>query len=60
MLPLVSVIIPTYNSASTLGVCLISLKNQTYKNIEIIIVDNFSTDTTRAIAKKYTENVFEK
>ena len=60
MRPLVSVIIPTYNSARTLELSLISLQNQTYKNIEIIIVDNFSTDTTREIAKKYTENVFEK
>lgn len=37
-----------------------SIKNQTYKNIEIIVVDNFSTDSTREIAKKYTDKVFER
>ena len=56
--PLVSVIIPTKNSARTLEKCLISIKNQTYKNIEIIVVDNNSTDSTKEIAKKYTDKVF--
>lgn len=56
--PLVSVIIPTYNSGIFLDKCLKSLKNQTYKNIEIVVVDNNSTDNTKNIAKKYTKNVF--
>lgn len=56
--PLVSVIVPTKNSASTLRRCLSSVKNQTYKNIEIILVDNFSTDETQKIAKEYTDKVF--
>ena len=51
--PLVSVIIPTYNSEKTLPLCLESIKRQTYKNIEVIIVDNFSVDRTVDIAKKY-------
>jgi glycosyltransferase involved in cell wall biosynthesis len=51
--PLVSVIVPTYNSAKTLELCLKSVKKQTYPNIEIILVDNSSTDTTRKIAEKY-------
>jgi glycosyltransferase involved in cell wall biosynthesis len=55
--PLVSVIIPTYNSAKTLKVCLDSVKLQTYKNIEVIVVDNFSRDNTRKIAKEYTSKV---
>jgi glycosyltransferase involved in cell wall biosynthesis len=55
---LVSVIIPTKNSAKTLEVCLESIKNQTYKNIEIIIIDNNSTDNTKEIAGKYTDKVF--
>lgn len=58
--PLVSVIVPTKNSASLLAVCLDSVKNQTYKNIEIILVDNFSDDETREIAKQYTPHVFKK
>ena len=57
---LVSIIIPTKNSKIFLQACLESLKKQTYKNIEIIVVDNSSTDTTVAIAKKYTRNVFNK
>ncbi len=58
--PLVSIIIPTYNSGVTLDGCLKSIKRQTYKNIEIIIVDKFSTDNTKEIAKKYTDIIFEK
>lgn len=58
--PLVSVIIPTRNSAQFLDTCLTSIKNQSYKNIEIIVVDNNSTDKTKEIAKKYTDKVFNK
>lgn len=56
--PLVSVIVPTKNSSKTLGKCLESIKKQTYQNIEIVVVDNDSTDGTRDIAKKYTDRVF--
>jgi len=49
----VSVVIPTYNSANTIGTCLESIENQTYEDIEIIVVDNFSTDETAEIAKEY-------
>lgn len=52
---LVSVIVPTKNSSSTLEACLQSIKNQTYKDTEIIVVDNFSTDNTPEIAKKYAD-----
>lgn len=53
-LPIVSVIIPTYNSARTLEDCLESIRNQDYKgDIEIIIVDNFSDDETKYIAKQF-------
>ncbi len=55
---LVSVIITTKDSARTLNGCLESLKNQTYKNFELIIVDNNSTDETFKIAKKYTNFIF--
>ena len=55
---MVSVIVPTYNSEKTLDKCLKSIKNQTYKNIEIIVVDKFSNDRTVEIARKYTDKVF--
>lgn len=44
--PLVSVIIPTYNRAHTLGRALQSVLNQTYNNYEIIVIDDGSTDDT--------------
>jgi glycosyltransferase involved in cell wall biosynthesis len=56
--PLVSVIIPTKNSSNTLQKCLESIKNQDYRNIEIIIVDNYSTDATVEIAKRYTPLIY--
>lgn len=55
--PLVSVIIPTRNNEEILRRCLVSLQKQTYPNIEIVIVDGNSTDTTREIAKEYTDMV---
>jgi glycosyltransferase involved in cell wall biosynthesis len=55
--PMVSIIIPTKNSTKTLATCLDSIINQFYKNIEIIIVDNYSTDDTLEIARKYTNAV---
>lgn len=58
--PLVSIIVPTKNSTRYLDRCLSSIKNQTYNNFEIIVVDNFSTDNTVTIAKKYTKKVFKK
>lgn len=58
--PLVSVVVPTKNSSKFLGECLESIKNQSYQNIEIIVVDNNSTDDTKEIARKYTEKVFNK
>ena len=56
---MVSIIIPTYNSAKTLDVCLKSIKRQSYKNIEIIIVDRFSKDNTIKIAKKYKAKIIQ-
>jgi glycosyltransferase involved in cell wall biosynthesis len=51
----VSVILPTYNSEKTILKCLISLLNQSYKNFEIIIVDNCSTDNTIEIIKYFIQ-----
>src|SRR3989344_7024755 len=57
---LVSIIIPTLNEEASLEICLKSIKKQTYKNLETIVVDNFSKDRTPEIAKKYTKLVFKK
>jgi glycosyltransferase involved in cell wall biosynthesis len=56
--PLVTVIVPTKNSSKTLAKCLESIKNQDYKNTEIIVVDNHSIDNTLEIAKRYTNAVY--
>jgi len=56
--PLISVIVPTYFSEKYLTSCLASIKMQTYKNIEIIVVDSNSKDRTRAIAKEFTNKYF--
>lgn len=50
--PFVSVCIPTYNRANFLQDSIVSIINQTYQNIEIIILDNASTDSTEYIVKK--------
>lgn len=57
--PLVSVVVPTYNSSSTLEACLKSVRAQTYSNIEMVVVDNYSTDVTVMIAKKYGSIIFQ-
>lgn len=51
--PLISVIIPAHNSSATIEEAVDSILDQTYKNLEIIIVDDNSTDDTFALAKKY-------
>lgn len=56
---LVSIIIPTLNSEKTLRKCLDSVVEQTYKDIEIIIVDGGSTDNTVNIANEFNANVIE-
>lgn len=55
---MISVIITTKNEVAHLHSCLESIKSQTYPDIEIVVVDNDSRDSTVAIAKKYTKNVF--
>ena len=53
MQPLVSVICLCYNHARFFREALDSVLNQTYKNLEIIVVDDFSTDNSRAIIEEY-------
>ena len=56
--PLVSVIIPVRNAAQSLSVCLASLRQQTYPNIELIVVDNHSSDNTFEAALAAGARVF--
>lgn len=58
--PLVSTITPVLNGEKYLAGNLRSLKDQTYSNIEIIVVDNFSTDKTMEIAKDMGVIVYQK
>lgn len=48
----ISVVIPTYNRAKTINKSIKSVLNQTYTNIEVIVVDDCSTDNTETIIKK--------
>ncbi len=50
---MVSVVIPAFNVEDDIARCLDSVINQTYKNIEIIIVNDASTDNTRSIIEEY-------
>ncbi len=53
----VSITIPTYNSEKTIGSCLESLKNQTFKDFEVIIVDSYSKDRTLDVVEKYKKDI---
>ncbi len=55
---LVSVIIPTRNSERKIEKCLRSITNQTYKNIEILVIDAFSNDHTHEIISKFSIRIF--
>lgn len=55
MNPLVSVVIPAYNASQTIVACLDSVCGQTYKHLEVIVVDDGSTDETFSILQRYAE-----
>lgn len=56
MYPLISVIVPIYNVEKYLNRCIDSILNQTYKNLEIILVDDGSTDNSINIIKSYNDD----
>lgn len=51
--PTVSVVIPAYNEADTIEKCLESFLDQTEKPLEVIVVDNLSTDDTAAVVRRF-------
>lgn len=55
--PLVSVVVPTKDSEQFLSRCLTSIGEQTYSPIEVVVVDNHSTDRTRDIARAFGAHV---
>jgi glycosyltransferase involved in cell wall biosynthesis len=55
--PLVSIIIPAFNAEKTITDTIRSVLDQTYKNVELIVIDDGSTDDTSAIIKFYGEQL---
>ena len=55
--PLISIIITTYNRASLLEYCIQSVLTQRYTNVEIIVVDDGSTDETENVVRKYHNRI---
>jgi len=55
--PLVSIIIPTYNRSNVIRNAINSALNQTYKNLEIIVIDDGSTDDTKEVLSLYKDKI---
>ena len=51
--PKISVIMPVYNAEKTIERAILSIINQTYNNIELILINDGSIDGTESIIKKY-------
>lgn len=52
---MISVIVPIYNAEKYLNKCLASIVNQTYRDLEIILVNDGSMDESLAICEKYKQ-----
>lgn len=53
-LPLISVIVPVYNAEKTIEACINSILSQDYKNIEIVLIDDGSKDSSLSLCEKYS------
>jgi len=60
MKPFFSIVIPTYNQGNLLSKCLESVLFQSFRDFEIIVIDNNSTDTTNKIIKKFKKKIIYK
>ena len=56
-LPLVSVVVPTYNQAAYLPSCLDSILHQDYPHVEVVVVNDASPDDTAAVMDRYLEEL---
>ena len=54
--PLVSAVIPTYNRANVVGEAIQSTLQQTYENIEVLVVDDHSTDNTKEVVESFDDS----
>ena len=54
---LVTIIVPVHNNELTVTNCLNSLFNQTYSNIEIVIINDGSSDNSLGVIKEVTNNI---
>lgn len=54
--PLISIVIPTYNRADLIGQAIQSILDQTYKNWELIVVDNYSVDNTKEVIEAFNDD----
>ena len=51
--PVVSILVPAYNASAFLSQCMESIVNQTYPNLQVVVVDDGSKDSTLVIAEQY-------
>ena len=56
MTPAVSLLVPVFNRADLLGDCIDSALGQTFRDIEVIVVDGASTDETWSVCQSYAES----
>lgn len=54
--PLVSVVVPVFNRERTIRYCLDSILNQTYRNLDVVVIDDNSSDNTINIVKSYSDS----
>ena len=58
-MPCISVVIPAYNAGKYIEKCIQSIISQDFKDMEIIIINDGSTDNTKEICEKYVDGVIE-